>query len=283
MILLAALAVGLLFGAGVTAVAWGFRPPLPRLDREVAAVLGGPAATAATPWQRWREQLAAATPTSVLPELALLGRTAEDFVVSRLLWATGGLIALTAVAGLVDVPGPLLPGAAVAGAAVGWILAVHWLHDQASARRRTLGLALAAWTQMAALMIQAGIKDEQAMRRAAAAGDHWSFRMLSAAMDRAVANQTELWAGLDDLGHETDVTEIRQLAAELRLTETAGGSPADALLARAEALRQDELANQLSAAKTAKLKQDIVLASLGIVLVLYVIYPTVRTLLDSQT
>ena len=282
MSVLAALAVGLLFGAGVTAIAWGFRPPLPRLDREVAAVLGGPASAAATPWQRWREQLAAATPTSVLPDLTLLGRTPEDFVVSRLLWAASAVIAVTAAAGLLAVPGPLLPAAAAAGAAAGWILAIRWVHDQARARRRTLGLALAAWTQMASLMIRAGIKDEQAMRRAATAGDHWSFRLLSAAMDRAVANQTELWVGLEDLGNETDVTEIRQLAAELRLTETAGGSPADALLARAESLRQDELANQLSAAKAAKLKQDIVLASLGIVLVLYVIYPTVRTLLDSQ-
>ena len=155
------------------------------------------------------------------------------------------------------------------------------LHDQAGKARRTLGLALAAWTQMAALMIRAGITDEQAMRRAAAAGDHWTFRMLTAAMDRAVANQQELWSGLDDLGHHADVVEIRQLAAELRLTETAGGTPTEALLARADALRQDELANQLTAAKAARLKQDIVLGALGIVLVIYVIYPTVRTLLDS--
>ncbi|MEX0744953.1 MAG: type II secretion system F family protein [Phycisphaeraceae bacterium] len=282
MMLVGALTAGLLFGAGVTAIAWGLRPPLPRLDRQVAAVLGGPAATAATGWQRWREQLAAGTPTTVMPDLVLLGRTAEDLVVSRLMWATAGLVTATVVAGFGDVPGPLLPGAAAAGAAAGWMTAVHRLREQATGRRRTLGLALAAWTQMAALMIRAGITDEQAMRRAATAGDHWSFRMLSAAMDRALANQSELWAGLDDLGHETDVPEIRQLAAELRLTETAGGSPADGLLARAEALRQDELANQLSAAKAAKLKQDIVLAGLGIILVLYVIYPTVRTLLDSQ-
>lgn len=282
MMLLAALTAGLLFGAGITAIAWGLRPPLARLDRQIAAVLGGPAATAATGWQRWRDQLAAGTPTTVRPDLILLGRTAEDFVVSRLMWATAGLVALTVVAGFGAVPAPLLPAVAVSGAAAGWMLAVHRLREQAAGRRRTLGLALAAWTQMAALMIRAGITDEQAMRRAAAAGDHWSFRLLSTAMARAVANQRELWAGLDDLGHETDVTEVRQLAAELRLTETAGGSPADTLLARAEALRQDELANQLSAAKAAKLKQDIVLASLGIVLVMFVIYPTVRTLLDSQ-
>lgn len=282
MILVASLAAGLLFAAGVTAIAWGLRPPLARLDRQVAAILAGDTGPANDPWRRWRRTLAASTPPAALPDLALLGRAPEDFVVSRLLWAAGGLAGLTAVAGLLGAAPALLPVAAAVGGLAGWVLAVQALHDQADKRRRTLALAVAAWTQLAALMIRAGITDEQAMRRAAAAGDHWTFRMLTGAMDRAVADQRELWAGLDDLGHETGVPEIRQLAAELRLTETAGGSPTDALLARADALRQDELANQLTAARAAKLKQDIVLGLLGIVLALYVIYPTVRTLLDAR-
>lgn len=281
MMLLAAVVAGLLFGAGVTAVAWGFRPPLARLDRQVDAILFGHAAVEA-PWQRWRDQLAAGTPATARPDLALVGRTPEDFVVTRLLWAVGGLVTVTIAAGVVGLPPLLRPVAAILGAAGGWTLAVQELHDRANKRRRTLALALAAWTQMSALMIRAGIKDEQAMRRAASAGDHWTFRMLAAAMDRAVANQTELWVGLDELGQETDVAEIRQLASELRMTETAGGTPTEALIAHADALRQDELANQLSAARAAKLKQDIVLGALGIVLVLYVIYPTIRTLLDSR-
>lgn len=282
MILLAAVTAGLLFGAGVTAVLWGLRPPLARLDRQVDAILTGHAATAEAPWRRWRDRLAAGTPADAWPDLALLGRTPEEFVVTRLLWALGGLIAGTVLARLVGTPPLLLPLAGVAAAVGGWTVAVQALHDQATRRRRTLALALAAWTQMSALMIRAGMKDEQAMRRAADAGDHWSFRLLSAAMDKAVTNHTELWAGLDELGRTTDVTEIRQLASELRLTETAGGTPTEALIAHADALRQDELANQLTAAKAAKLKQDIVLGALGIVLVLYVIYPTVRTLLDSR-
>ena len=276
-----AVAAGLLFGAGVTAVAWGLHPPLARLDREVDAVLGGRAAAAHSPWHRWRDRLAASTPSTVLPDLAVLGRAAEGFVVARLLWAAGGLAAGTVLAGVVGLAPWLLPAAGVAGALAGWLLAIEVLRDQAAKARRTLALALAGWTQMSALMIRSGIKDEQAMRRAAAVGDHWTFRTLAAAMDRAVSNQQELWAGLDDLGHAVDVTEIRQLAAELRQIETTGGTPTEALLARADALRQDELANQLTAAKAAGLKQDIALGALGIVLVLYVIYPTVRTLLDS--
>jgi len=282
MTLLAAIAAGLLFGVGVTAVLWGLRPPLARLDRQVDAILAGQAAAVETPWRRWRDQLAAATPDLVRPDLALLGRTTQDFVVSRLLWAAGGLVTTVLVGGLVGSPPLLLPMAAIAGAVGGWVVSVQALHDRATKRRRTLALALASWTQMSALMIRAGIKDEQAMRRAAAAGDHWTFRLLTSAMDRAVANHTELWAGLDELGRQTDVAEIRQLASELRLTETAGGTPTDALLAHADALRKDELANQLSSAKAAKLKQDLVLGALGIILVLYVIYPTVRTLLDSR-
>ena len=282
MMLLVAVTAGLAFGVGVTAVLWGIRPPLARLDRQVDAILSGHTAAMATPWRRWREQLAAGIPTTARPDLALLGRTVEDFVVTRLLWAAGGLVAVTVAAGLVGVPPLLLPAAALLGALGGWVVAVQELHDRANKRRRTLALALAAWTQMSALMIRAGVKDEQAMRRAADAGDHWTFRLLSTAMDKAVTNHTELWVGLDELGQRTDVTEIRQLASELRLTDTAGGTPTEALIAHADALRQDELANQLTAAKTASLKQDIVLAGLGIVLVLYVIYPTVRTLLDSR-
>jgi len=282
MTLLAAISAGLMFGAGVTAVVWGLRPPLARLDRQVDAILAGEGAGIESPWRRWRDQLAAATPDSAGPDLALLGRTPEDFVVARLLWAAGGFVTAALVGILVGAPTTLLPAAAIIGALGGWMVAVQELHDRATKRRRTLALALASWTQMAALMIRAGVKDEQAMRRAAEAGDHWTFRLLTSAMDRAVTNHTELWAGLDELGHQTDVTEIRQLASELRLTESAGGTPTDALLAHADALRQDELANQLSAAKAAKLKQDLVLGALGIVLVLFVIYPTVRTLLDSR-
>ena len=281
MIVVATVTAGVLFGAGTVAIVWGVRPPLARLDRQVDAVLAGRGAAVDSPWRRWHDRLAAGTPSTALPDLALLGRTAEDFVVSRLLWAAGGLLIATVLGGGAGVAPTMLPLASTVGALTGWVLAVQVLHDQAAKARRTLALALAAWTQMAALMIRAGIKDEQAMRRAAAAGDHWTFRMLAAAMDRAVADQAELWSGLDDLGHEVDVIEIRQLAAELRLTETAGRTPTEALLARADALRQDELANQLTAAKAAQLKQDIVLGALGIVLVVYVIYPTIRTLLDS--
>lgn len=282
MTILAAITVGLLLGAGVTAVLWGLRPPLARLDRQVDAILGGGTAAVEYPWRRWRDHLAAGTPATALPDLALLGRTAEDFVLTRLLWAIGGLLTFAAAASILGAPPLLLPAAAAVGAVGGWLVAVQELHDRATRRRRTFALALAAWTQMAALMIRAGIKDEQAMRRAAVSSDHWTFRLLSASMEKAVANHTELWVGLDELGRDTDITEIRQLASELRLTETAGGTPTEALLAHADAFRQDELANQLSAARAAKLKQEIVLAALGIVLVLYVIYPTVRALLDSR-
>ena len=282
MILIAGVTAGLLFGAGVTAVVWGLRPPLARLYRQVDAILGGRGATIESPWRRWRDQLATVTPDAARTDLLLLGRTPEDFVVVRLMWAVGGLVGVAAFAGVAGVPPMLVPIVALLGAVGGWYAAVRELHDRATRQRRTFALALASWTQMSALMIRAGVKDEQAMRRAAQAGSHWTFDLLASAMERAVTNHVELWAGLDELGRDTDVTEIRQLASELRLTENAGGTPTDALLAHADALRQDELANQLSAAKATKLKQDLVLGALGIVLVLYVIYPTVRTLLDSQ-
>ena len=73
MTLLAAIAAGLMFGAGVTAVLWGLRPPLARLDRQVDAILAGEAAAIESPWRRWRDQLAATTPDTARPDLALPG------------------------------------------------------------------------------------------------------------------------------------------------------------------------------------------------------------------
>ncbi len=179
------------------------------------------------------------------------------------------------------VPPPVLPLVALFGAAAGWYLALHELADAATKRRRTLGLALAAWTQMTAMMIRAGLGVEQAMRQAAAAGSHWTFQSLDHAMARAVEDRQPLWHALAVLGDDTDVAELRQLASELRLTETVGGTPTEALLARARVLREQELADQLAATKTAEVKQAIPLGLLGICLTGFVVYPAIQSFLAT--
>lgn len=276
--LLIALTAGLLAATGVVAVAYGLRPPLARLDRRVAAVLVGVDPTGGPAWRRWRERLVARTPPAVLPDLALLGRTTAEFVTTRLAWAAGGLV-VTATIAAVLLPGWLVPAAGLAGAAAGWFIAVHELRDAADKRRRTLGLALAAWIQMAAMLMRAGIGIDQAMTTAADTGNHWTFDMLATAMRRATGQRRAIWQALDQLGTDTDVAELRQLAAELRLTDTVGGSPAEALFTRARVLRDEELATQLAAAKAAEVKTAIPLVVLGLCLTAFVVYPAVETFL----
>lgn len=282
MILSVALAAGVLVGAGAVAVAYGLHPPLARLDHRIARVLAPDTAVAeASPWRRWREVLVARTPPSIGPDLALLGRDPGEFVTLRMAWAAAGLVVAVLLAGIARAPLYGLPIAALAGTAAGWYLALHEVRDAATKRRRTLGLALAAWTQMAAMMIRAGLGVEQAMRQSAAAGRHWTFRALHDALTRAVEDRRPLWHALADLGDETDVAELRQLAGELRLTETVGGTPTEALLARARVLREQELADQLAAAKAAEVKQAVPLALLGICLTGFVVYPAVEAFLAT--
>ncbi|MBW3578757.1 MAG: type II secretion system F family protein [Actinobacteria bacterium] len=281
MTLFVAVAAGLLVGAGTVAAVWGIRPPLAPLDQRVEAVLSGRyAAHRSGPWRRWRDKLVARTPTAVLPDLALLGRTPAEFVTGRLAWAAGGLVAVVLLAGLLGVPLQMLPLFAAAGTVAGWYLGLHELRDAAAKRRRTMALAIAAWTQMAAMMIRAGLGVEQAMRQAATAGTHWTFRMLHSSLVRAVEDRRPTWHTLAALGDETDVSELRQLAAELRLIDTVGGSPTEALLTRAQTLREQELADQLAAIKAAEVKQAVPLALLGICLTAFVVYPAVQSFLS---
>lgn len=283
--LLVALAAGVLFGAGVVAIGWGIQPPLPPLGRRVALVLSDPPPVTAggqsrprTVWTAWRDRLAARTKPGVLPDLALLERTPADLVAERLAWAAGTTAGAGLLAALAGAGPWLVPAIAIAAAAGGWQLGLHEMRDRAAKRRRSMGLALAAWAQMTAMLIRAGVGTEQAMRQAAGAGSHWSFGRLAGAMATAADNRQFTWQGLADLGEHTDVVELRQLAAELRLTQQIGGTPADGLLARARALRDQEVAELTSAARTAEIKQAIPLIGLLACLATFIIYPTVKTL-----
>lgn len=282
MTLVVGLLAGLAVGGGLVAIWWGMNPPLARLDLTVGTALAGGEGQVrpVSGWERWRSRLLDATPPSVGPDLALLGKTSEELLTTRLTFAAVGAILVGLIA-VLAAPAAVWPVAAVAGAGIGWWLGLHEVRDEADKRRRTMGLALAAWTQMAAMLIKAGVGVEAAMRLAAANGTHWSFDALTTALDRAVKNRQPIWAALHALGEEVDVDEIRQVAAELRLTEEVGGSPTDALITRAETLREQEAADQMAAVKKAEIKQGLPVSLLVVCLVVYVIYPVVQTFITS--
>ncbi len=274
-----AVAVGLATCAVVALVAHGVRPPLPSLDDRIALVLHG--VPTDQPLLRWRSRLIDRTPTSLLPDIALLGRTVGEVVTTRLLWAAVAAVAAVGLAAGVGLSALGWPVAALAGAGLGWVLALHEIRDAAAKRRRTLGLALSAWTQMAAMLIRAGMGVDQALHVAAGRGTHWTFQMLAGALTRANEQHQPVWRALGELGHTTQVAELRQLADQLHLSETVGGSPAEALLARARLLREQELADQLAAAKRAEAKQAVPLTMLSMCLVVYTVWPAMETFLNT--
>ena len=274
-----AVVVGLATVASAWLVVRGVRPPMPSLDDRVALVLHG--VDTDQPLQQWRNRLIDRTPTDVLPDIALLGRTVGEVVTTRLLWAAVAAVAVTGLAVGIGLPIIMAPLVALAGAALGWVLALHELRDSASKRRRTLGLALSAWTQMAAMLIRAGMGVDQALHVAASRGTHWTLRMLADALARANDQHQPVWRALAQLGDTTQVPELRQLADQLHLSETVGGSPAEALLARARLLREQELADQLEAAKRAEAKQAVPLTMLAMCLVVYTVWPAMETFLNT--
>lgn len=274
-----AVAVGVAAVGVVVLVVRGLHPPMPSLDDRVALVLHG--VPSQRPLHRWRTRLVDRTPAGLLPDIVLLGRTAGEVVTTRLLWAAVAATVVTGLAAGVGIAVMALPLAGLAGAALGWVLAMHEIRDAATKRRRTLGLALSAWTQMAAMLIRAGMGIDQALHVAASRGTHWSFAMIAGALTRAEEQRLPVWRTLADLGNATQVPELRQLADQLHLSETVGGSPAEALLARARLLREQELADQLTAAKRAEAKQAVPLTLLSMCLVVYTVWPAMETFLNT--
>lgn len=274
-----ALLIGILTATAVAAIVRGLRAPLPSLDAHINLVLHD--VPAARPWQQWRDRLTARTPPAALSDIALLGRDVGEVVITRLVWAAVAAVAVVVLAAGLGVGLVWLPVLGFAGAAGGWVVSLHEIRDTAAKRRRTLGLALAAWTQMAAMMIRAGMGIDQALHTAANTGNHWTFEMLATTLKRGDEQRQPVWQALATLGNDTDVAELRQLAAELRLTESVGGSPADALIARAQLLRDQELADQLAAAKRAEVKQAVPLSMLGMCLVVYMLWPAMQTFVNT--
>lgn len=271
--------IGVMTAASVALLVRGVRAPLPSLGDRVTLVLHG--VTVQSPMARLRDQLVGRTPADVLPDIALLGRTPGEVVTTRLLWAAAATTVVTLIAVGLGLPVLLVPPVALAAAAAGWLLALHELRDAAAKRRRTLGLALSAWTQMAAMMIRAGMGVDQALHVAATRGNHWAFDMIARTLRTAVEQQVPVWRALLDLGTATGVAELRQLAEQLHLSESVGGSPSEALIARAQLLREEELAGQLEAAKRAEVKQAVPLAMLGICLVVYTLWPAMETFVNT--
>ena len=162
-------------------------------------------------------------------------------------WSSGCCPSLSsgslALAG-VHVPLTIPVGVAVAGFA--WRAPLYRPRPctaRPEARRQSFKHALGAFFNLVGINIAAGKGVEGALETAAEAGDGDAFREIRHALYRAKITGESPWAGLDRLGEDIGVAELRELAAAVGLAGDSAPGCGTSLAAKARPLRHRGLAD----------------------------------------
>jgi tight adherence protein C len=255
------------------------------------APTGGPA-----PAPNWRARTLAPAMRSMrragLPrpatvqDLAVLDRDPASHLTTQLSAAIAGLLApalLAVVATAAGVhPGWQAPVAvALLTAVVGGLLPQVSLHTAATRRRAELRHALSALLDLVVIALSGGAGVEQALTDASRIGHSWGMRRLRAAIDAAALARVAPWRTLAQLGADTAIPHLQELAAAVQLAGGEGARVRASLTARAATLRARQAAELKGAAKAANQRMVLPLMLLGLDYLIFLLYPAIEAVKAS--
>jgi tight adherence protein C len=295
--LLLSLAAGALIGAAISAVIIAFTPSHPHLADAVAALdERRHRAVRNTPSPSgWRAGAAAAALPMLrrLPgtvdeaDLALLGVDHDRFLLGRataaLTYAAVGpaLAVVTMLAG-VALPAVVPLGFAVAGGLVGWTGYTSRITERADQARLELRFALVAFLQQVSLLRRGGAGVATALQvPARLLADSWAMRRLGDELDLAQRAGQMPWEGLRRFGDRIDVPDLADLSAIAATAGHDGGAVISTLLARAESLHDELLADEHAEANRASSRLSTPGALQVFIIAAWVLYPAVVALLST--
>jgi hypothetical protein len=220
-------------------------------------------------------------------DLAILGRTAESYVVMLIVYGLTAL-ALPALLGLlVAIVGlsvtPYLPaGAALFAAVAGVWLAHQDVVARARAARAEFVRALCTYLDLAATQVRGGHGPMESLDRAAGICHGWVFDHLRAALVRAELQLSPPWDELKRLSMDLNVVELGDLADIMRSAGTEGAQSYQTLRAKADSLRDYIRTQELETAELRTNKLDVPAAALIFVLLALMGYPFLAGLVPHQ-
>lgn len=191
---------------------------------------------------------------STRADLALLGRSFEGFLATKVLLAMSGLLVFPVLLLWLLAMGwgasPAVPfWAALVAAAVFFVLPDLQVRRDAAVRRRDFRHAVGAFLDLVAMNLAGGRGVPEALLAAvsvASAGEgdggNWAMARIREALAGARIIGITPWQALGRLGDETGVDELRDLSAALGLVADDGAKVRASLTARAATLRRRELA-----------------------------------------
>jgi tight adherence protein C len=223
---------------------------------------------------------------SLRANLALAGKSFENFLATKVLLGLFGLIFPPIVLGAIGLLGVhesiLVPvWAALIFALVFFFLPDLELRQQVEKRQRDFRHAIGAFLDLVAMNLSGGRGVPEALMAASEIGEGWAFwRIRDALANARISGQTP-WQALGVLGAEVQVNELKDLSAALSLVAEDGAKVKESLTARAVSLRRRELADlegQAGEKSQSMLVAQLVLAGAFLI---FLMYPAVHLLLQA--
>ncbi|MEV4627921.1 type II secretion system F family protein [Micromonospora sp. NPDC049523] len=216
-------------------------------------------------------------------DLALLGRTPEQYALSIVLSVLIGLVTPAAVAVLLTTVGITPPVVVPVLAAVGLAaLAAFIAHRDVLAKaknaRREFSRAVCTYLDLVALQLSAAHGPVQALEQAAAVCDGWVFERIREALRLAQLQMHSPWDEIRDLADEIGVPELGDVGAIMQSSGSDGAQVHETLRQRADSLRDQIRTDELARAETVTSRLDVPGALLVFVLIGFILYPFVARL-----
>jgi hypothetical protein len=279
------IAAGILGGLGVFIAVRELVPAPSRLDAALARLdLGAALEPGPRPAPAGRLAHAIASELHWLPvpaaDLALLGKDRASWIASKVGCGLLGLAVPPLLAALASVAGVGLGWSAPAVISVLCGVGLFFAPDlvtrvKAAERRTDFKRALTSYLDLVALERGAGAGPTEALEAAAAIGDGWAFRRISAALDAARRAGAAPWTALARLARETGISELADVADIAEVAGQEGAKILGTLAARAASMRAEALAADRATAGSRSTTMVIPIALLGAGFLLLLIFPIV--------
>jgi tight adherence protein C len=279
---IAGLLAGAGAGLGLALVVYGLRPPKPALG-ELLAALRRPPAPALTARHQAHAALAAPLAKLGLPrrqareDLALLGKDTSQHLAEQSAATLFGALAVPVSAAVAGFGGQAPLWLAVLGGALGFRWAQASLRGQAEQRRAQLRHTLSVMLTLLSISLARGAGVEQALDEACGLCAGWAARRLGQALAAARALRQPPWQALGQLGEDTGVAALTELAAAMALAGVEGARVRASLTARAAAMRSAATAEAETAAERASSRMAMPLLVLGLAYLIFLLYPPIST------
>lgn len=211
-------------------------------------------------------------------DLRVARRSVDQHVVKKLTMALvlGGFAAV--MLAMFAAPAGLIVLLTLAGGAFGFVIPELTLSSEAKAARKTFRHAYGAYLDLVNVMLAAGAGPESALYTAAESGGGWVFAEIRQALAASRSRQRPIAEAFSELGEELGVAELFDLAASISLSGSQGARIRASLVAKADGLRAQQIAETEAEADSATERMTLPVALLLFGFLAFLAYPAVHGL-----